>query len=125
MHFSEEAGGITEQKRVLMKFNLVEKLALLKAIDEVIQMDDVIKPGELNYMEQLAGVMEFTSDHILEARDVEPAEAIAVLGAMPVEKQQALIRLMTEAANADGEVDVKEIQFIYRVFSAAGIEPEI
>jgi uncharacterized membrane protein YebE (DUF533 family) len=32
---------------------------------------------------------------------------------------------MTEAANADGEVDVKEIQFIYRVFSAAGIEPDI
>ncbi|MEJ2584804.1 MAG: DUF533 domain-containing protein [Robiginitalea sp.] len=108
-----------------MKFNLVEKLALLKAIDEVIQMDDEIKPGELNYMEQLSEVMEFTSDHILEARDVEPAEAIAVLGAMPEEKQQSLIRLMTEAANADGEVDVREIQFIYRVFSAAGIEPEI
>ncbi|MDX1331704.1 MAG: TerB family tellurite resistance protein [Robiginitalea sp.] len=108
-----------------MKFNLVEKLALLKAIDEVIQMDEEIKPGELNYMEQLAEVMDFTADHIMEARDVEPAEAIAVLGAMPVEKQQSLIRLMTEAANADGEVDVKEIQFIYRVFSAAGIEPDI
>lgn len=108
-----------------MKFNLVEKLALLKAIDEVIQIDDQIKPGELSYMEQLSEVLEFTSDHLLEARDVEPAEAIAVLGAMPVDKQQALIRLMTEAANADGEVDVKEIQFIYRVFSAAGIEPDI
>ncbi len=108
-----------------MKFNLVEKLALLKAIDEVIQLDDEVKPGERNYMDQLGEVMEFTPDFILEAREVEPAEAIAVLGAMPREKQQALIRLMTEAANADGEVDVKEIQFIYRVFSAAGIEPEI
>lgn len=108
-----------------MNFNLVEKLALLKAIDEVIQMDNEVKPGELDYMEQLAVALDFDADLLEEARIVEPAEALAVLGAMPSEKQQALIRLMTEAANSDGQVDEKEIRFIYRVFSAAGIEPDI
>jgi uncharacterized tellurite resistance protein B-like protein len=108
-----------------MKFNLVEKLAVIKAIDEVIRVDSKIRPEELDYMEQLADLLDFDSDHILEAREVEASEAVAVLKAMPKDKQQSLVRLMTEAANADGEVDEKEIRFIYRMFSAAGIEPEI
>lgn len=108
-----------------MNFNLLEKLAVIKAIDELIQMDEAVRPGEVRYMQQLAEAMDFDLDLVLEARDSEPAEALAVLKAMPAEKQQALIRLMTEAANADGEVDEKEIQFIYRVFAAAGIEPDI
>lgn len=105
--------------------NLVEKLAIIKVVDEVIRVDSKIRPEELTYMEQMADVLEFNSGHILEAREVEPAEALAILKAMPGEKQQFLVRLMTEAANADGEVDEKEIRFIYRVFSAAGIEPDI
>ena len=105
--------------------NLVEKLAIIQVVDEVIRVDSKIRPEELTYMEQMADVLEFNSGHILEAREVEPAEALAILKAMPGEKQQFLVRLMTEAANADGEVDEKEIRFIYRVFSAAGIEPDI
>lgn len=108
-----------------MNFNLVEKLAVIKAIDEVIRVDSKIRPEELDYMAQLSDVLDFDSDHILQAREVEPAEALAVLKAMPKDKQQSLVKLMTEAANADGEVDEMEIRFIYRVFSAAGIEPEI
>lgn len=108
-----------------MKFNLIEKLAVIKAIDEVIQLDEELRPGELSYMEQLAQSLDFDLELVLEARDTEASEALAVLRAMPPEKQQALVRMMTEAANADGDVDEKEIRFIYRVFSAAGIEPEI
>lgn len=108
-----------------MNFNLMEKLAVIKAIDEVIRVDDKIRPEELDFMEQLSDVLDFGSEHILEAREVEPAEAMAVLRAMPPEKQQSLVKLMTRAANADGDVDEKEIRFIYRVFSAAGIEPDI
>lgn len=108
-----------------MRFNLIEKLAILKAIDEVIQMDEEIKSGEVKFMERLAEVLEFEPDLITEAREVEPAEAIAVLKVMPSPHKQTLARLMNEAANSDGEVDEREIQFIYRVFSAAGIDVEI
>lgn len=108
-----------------MEFNLIEKLAVLKAIDEVIQMDDKVKRGEVRFMDRLAEALDFEAELILEARKVEPAEAIGVLKAMPEPQKQALARLMNQAANADGEVDEQEIQFIYRVFSAAGIDPAI
>ena len=100
----------------------MEKLAVLKTIDEVIQMDEEIKDGEIDFMNRLSETLDVDPDLILEARNTEPAEALAVLRAMPDEQKQLLARLLNEAANSDGEVDEREIQFIYRVLTAAGIQ---
>jgi uncharacterized membrane protein YebE (DUF533 family) len=104
-----------------MEFNAIEKLAVIKAVDEVIRMDDMIDVGELDYLSQLATVMDFDADLLLQAREVDAVQAIAVIKVMPESKKDFLLRTMTEAANADGEVDEAEIQFIYRVLNAAGI----
>jgi tellurite resistance protein len=104
-----------------MEFNAIEKLAVIKAVDEVIRMDDIIDIGELDYLSQLATVIDFDTDLLLQAREVDAVQAIAVIKVMPEAKKTFLLRTMTEAANADGEVDEAEIQFIYRVFNAAGI----
>lgn len=107
-----------------MEFNAIEKLAILKAVDEVIRMDDMIDTGELDYMSKLAGALDFDVEQILQAREVDAVEAIAVIKVMPEVKKTFLMHSMTEAANADGEVDEAEIQFIYRIFAAAGISSE-
>lgn len=108
-----------------MIFNLMEKLAVVKAVDEVIQIDEEVKKGEEKFMERLSETLNFDSDLLAEARRVEAAEALAVLRAMPDPQKQALARLLNEAANSDGEVDEREIRFIFRVFMAAGIEVDI
>jgi len=108
-----------------MEFNLMEKLAVIKAVDEVIQIDEQVKKGEEKFMNRLSKALVFDSELLAEARRVEAAEALAVLRAMPNPQKQALARLLNEAANADGEVDEREIQFIYRVCAAAGIEVDI
>jgi uncharacterized tellurite resistance protein B-like protein len=108
-----------------MLFNLMEKLAVIKAVDEVIQIDEEVKKGEVKFMDRLSETLAFDSNLLAEARQVEAAEALAVLRAMPDPQKQALARLLNEAANADGEVDEREIRFIYRVFTAAGIDVDI
>jgi uncharacterized tellurite resistance protein B-like protein len=108
-----------------MDFNLMEKLAVFKSVDEIIQLDEEIKPGEVRFMEELCEALGFEKAMIPEARRVDAAEALAVLKAMPDPQKQALARILNKAANADGVVDEQEIQFIFRIFSAAGIEVEI
>lgn len=103
----------------------MEKLAVVKAVDEVIQIDETVKKGEVKFMDRLAEKLGFDAGLLAEARGVEAAEALAVLRSMPDAQKQTLARLLNEAANADGVVDEREIQFIYRVFSAAGIEIDI
>jgi uncharacterized tellurite resistance protein B-like protein len=104
-----------------MDLNIIEKLAVIKAVDEVIRMDDMLDVGELDYLSQLAEALNFDAELLIQAREVEAVEAIAVIQVMPEAKKAFLMRSMTEAANADGVVDEAEIQFIYRVLSAAGI----
>ena len=104
-----------------MELNIIEKLAVIKAVDEVIRMDDMLDVGELDYLTQLAEAMNFDAELLLQAREVEAIEAIAVIRVMPESKKAFLLRIMTEAANADGVVDEAEIQFIYRLLAAAGI----
>ena len=104
-----------------MDLNIIEKLAVIKAVDEVIRMDDMLDVGELDYLSQLAETLNFDAELLLQAREVDAAEAIAVIKVMPESKKAFLMRSMTEAANADGVVDEAEIQFIYRVLAAAGV----
>lgn len=108
-----------------MDFNLMEKLAIFKSVDEVIQLDEEISPGEVRFMDDLCASLDFEKAMIKDARRVDAAEALAVLKAMPNPQKQALARILNKAANADGVVDEQEIQFIFRVFSAAGIDLDI
>ena len=103
----------------------MEKLAVIKAVDEVIQIDEEVKKGEEKFMNRLSEALVFDEQLLAEARRVEAAEALAVLRAMPNPQKQALARLLNEAANSDGEVDEREIRFIYRICAAAGIEVDI
>ncbi|MGA9238235.1 TerB family tellurite resistance protein [Robiginitalea sp.] len=104
-----------------MELNIIEKLAVIKAVDEVISMDDMLDIGELDYLSQLAEVMNFDAELLIQAREVEAIEAIAVIQVMPESKKAFLMRSMTEAANADGVVDEAEMHFIFRIMAAAGI----
>jgi uncharacterized membrane protein YebE (DUF533 family) len=44
---------------------------------------------------------------------------------MPNPQKQLLARILNKAANADGVVDEQEIRFVFRIFTAAGIELDI
>lgn len=105
-----------------MKFNLAEKLGILKAIDQVIMADDNIYEGEAVFVSQLSNVMGFSAEIFEKAREVELEEAMAILEAMSRDKKEALTIILNEAANADGRVGEEELKIIYRIFTRIGID---
>ncbi|NNE77509.1 MAG: TerB family tellurite resistance protein [Pricia sp.] len=107
-----------------MEFNLAEKLAILKAIDEVILVDGTVYSGELNLLNQFMRMLKFDKNLLQEARDVDSKEALLILGAMTESKKKALSLILTEMANADGKVDNEEIHLILNIFKSVGIEYE-
>jgi len=105
-----------------MEFNLAEKLAIVKAIDEVILSDGQIKESEIRIMNKLSYILDFHMDLIQDARKVDARECMSVLRALPKNKQHALWVLLAEAANADGSVTDEEQRLILGILEAAGIE---
>ena len=105
-----------------MKFNLAEKLAIVKAIDEVILADGNIDEGEIAYLTQLMNILDFDMNFVQEARQLNAAEAMLILRGMSEIKKHSLAIMLNEMANADGNVDESEMEVIISVFLAAGID---
>lgn len=104
-----------------MEFNLAEKLAIVKAIDEVILADGEIAEGEIAYLGQLMAVLEFDMDFVNEARKFNASQAMSILRRMSEQKKHSLAIMLDQMARADGNVDEEEMKVIISVFLAAGI----
>ncbi|MDC6353594.1 MULTISPECIES: TerB family tellurite resistance protein [unclassified Robiginitalea] len=95
-----------------MKYNLVEQLAVIKALDEVILADKLVYEEEASFIAHLAQVLGFKMELIRKARKVEAAQAMAVLKLMSENKKHALSVLLREAAGADGRITDAELELI-------------
>ena len=73
-----------------MNFTLTEKLALAKALDEIILADGEVKHGELAYLSQLSSVVGFDVELIRQSRNLSLPEAITALSSMTEEKNRYL-----------------------------------
>lgn len=107
-----------------MEFNLAEKLAIVKAIDEVILSDGQVKMGEIRIMNKLSGILDFNMDLIQNARNIDARECMSILRSMPNKKKHALTVLLSEAANADGSVNEKELSLIMGILEAMDSDPQ-
>lgn len=105
-----------------MKFNLAEKLAIVKAIDEVILVDGRVSYGEVTLLNQLLQVLKFDRKLIEEARDITAVESLSILRDMTTSKKHALAVILKEIAAADGVVDERELELMNKIFAQAGIE---
>ena len=94
-----------------MKFNREEKLAVVKAISETIHLDDQYRVGELVYLDQLMKSMDFDAKFVEEAKDLASGDAAEALRGMSKEKKEALIIMVNEMTEADGEVNKREMDF--------------
>lgn len=99
-----------------------EKLAIIKALVEVVGADGKYATGEHAYMMQLSEVLGFEPNDINEAMKQEMADCIVSLSTMSDEKKAGLVVMMHEMAKADGTIDKSEMDVISGVFLAAGIK---
>jgi uncharacterized tellurite resistance protein B-like protein len=105
-----------------MNFTLTEKLAIVKALSEIIAADGKIDPSEINYLVHLGRVIGFEPSILNSAKEMNLKEAVTALSGMSDEKRAALAVMMHEMANADGKIVDSELEVIGAVFLAAGID---
>ena len=105
-----------------VEFNQTEKLGVLKAINQVLRVDDRIYEGESFFISQLSKVVGFDRKLFEKARDMNLDEAIEILRKMSEDKKEALAVMLNEAANADGKVQEEELRTIHDIFSRAGVD---
>ena len=104
-----------------MDFNLAEKLAIVKAVDEVILVDGRVRQEEVEFLSQLMTILQFDRSLVEEAREITAKECMMILKGMTEKKKKALAVLLNEMANADGEFNKDEYRLIFNILLEAGI----
>ena len=105
-----------------MDFNLAEKLAIVKAVDEVILVDGKVRKEEIDFLAQLMTILKFDRNLVEEAREITAKECMMILKGMSDKKKNALAVLLNEMANADGEFSKDEFRLIFNILLEAGID---
>lgn len=105
-----------------MEFSLAEKLAVIRAIEDVIVADRRVDGREVSFMKQLSYFLNFDMSLIGEARKLNRQEGMLILSGMAANKKQSLGLILKEMAGADGRVNDDELTIIYGIFADAGIK---
>lgn len=106
-----------------MKYNLAEKLGIVKMIDSVIYADGVVHQGEISFMGELMKLLDFDSNFILQARNIDNSQSLVLLSNMPNDKKLALATILEEVALSDGFKHEKELQLLLKIFAVIGVKP--
>jgi len=102
-------------------FNIVEKLAIVRAVDSVILADGNVHQGEIKALNRLMQRLDFDSNFILQARNFSREQVFRVLREMPKSKKLALMEILEEVAISDGFVHKKETTLIDAIFATMGL----
>ena len=95
-----------------MHFDQAEKMAVVKAIAETIELDDQYKVGELIYLDELMNTLDFDAQYMETAKQLSSKKAVQALQSMTKEKKEALIIMIDNMSESDGTVHEKEKEFL-------------
>lgn len=105
-----------------MTFEISEKLAIAKVIDSLIHADGVVHNGEINAFGKLMQVLDFDANFLIQARNLETEQSLAIVRNFSHEKKEMLEELMDQVSKSDGFVHQKEIEMIEHVLSSIRLE---
>mgnify|MGYP000102732284 CR=1 FL=1 len=102
-------------------FSLAEKLAIVNAIDAVILVDGIVHEGEITALSKLMDIIDFDSNFIIQARNIESEQGVSILKNMSQQKRETLAYILEEVALSDGFLHKKEKILLEKTFSSIGI----
>lgn len=101
-----------------MKFEISEKLAIVRVIDSLIHADGIVHQGEINAFGKLMEFLDFDTNFLIQARNLDIDQSIQLIKEFSIEKKELLENLMDDVSKADGFVHEKEIEMIDSVLSS-------
>jgi len=100
-----------------MHFDQAEKMAIVKAIAETIDLDNQYKVGELMYLDELMSTLDFDVQYMEKAKELSSQKAVQALQRMTKEKKEALIIIIDKMTESDGSVHHKEKEFLVNLIN--------
>jgi len=92
-----------------------EKKAISKVLADLIRADGVVDIGEAESLYRISLALGINTQIQDEAMKMSSEEAIKVLQELPREKKAKAVKFLHSMADADGNIDPKEMELISKV----------
>ncbi|MGJ8735358.1 TerB family tellurite resistance protein [Zobellia laminariae] len=99
-------------------FTLAEKLAIVHVINSVILADGHVHDREITALTQLMKEIDFDSNFIMQARNIDGEQAISILKKMTPENKKNLESILERTAISDGFKHTKESSLMAYIFES-------
>ncbi|CAM4389362.1 TerB family tellurite resistance protein [Zobellia nedashkovskayae] len=106
---------IPEEK---VAFTLAEKLAIVHVINSVILADGHVHDGEITTLTELMKEIDFDSNFIMQARNIDSEQAISILKKMTPKNKKNLESILERTAISDGFKHTKETSLMAYIFES-------
>lgn len=97
-------------------------MAIVHLVDSVILVDGHVHNSEIGALTQLMKIIDFDSNFIVQARNINIEQAFMLLIEMSDDKNNTLKFILEMIAISDGFVHKKETDLMARVFKSIGMD---
>ena len=105
-----------------MKFKEQHKTALAKVLSDLLQCDGIVNQGEIDFLQQVYGMLNITSTSRKKATNLSLSEAVGILKSLGNQEKIAILRIFQRLSLSDDSLDPNESMLITALLLSIGIE---
>ena len=105
-----------------MKFKEQHKTALAKVLSDLLQCDGIVNQGEIDFLQEVYGVLDITSTSRKKATNLSLSEAVATLKSLGNQEKIAILRVFQRLSLSDDALDPNESMLITALLLSIGIK---
>lgn len=102
-------------------FSSLEKKAITKVLIDIAHADQQLTVGENAYFAQIMNFLSLTEEEFKEAQYLSVVGCLAILRGMTLDNKHALLYIMREMINVDGNVNDEEMNIFLVVCQGADL----
>ena len=84
-----------------MKFKEQHKTALAKVLSDLLQCDGIVNQGEIDFLQQVYGMLNITSTSRKKATNLSLSEAVSILKSLGNQEKIAILRTFQRLSPSD------------------------
>jgi uncharacterized tellurite resistance protein B-like protein len=104
-----------------MKYTTNERIAIVRILLEMMNVDGEVALEEILYFGQLKKMMDITKDDFVNGKNINLLVSLLVIKEMPDEKKFSVGLMLHQMLNADGKATVSELKLFNMVCDTTGI----
>lgn len=102
----------------------VDKIAVLRILNDIVNADSVVKDVEVDYMNEIARSFELADDFMNEVNNLVTLQALSIVRALPADLKEKIAQMMGNMIVIDKDINYNEVKLYNAVCESCNIEKE-